>query len=114
MQYFLDKNPTNSLEEIMWILKSYTQWSIKKLSLTLRSSETTIHNVLHGHDTDLRHYREVIGLLLDSSDWVMDFSELPEVVDYAFKNNMAVVAGVYDPDKKEIVLSRFILMKEKL
>ena len=111
---FMNKHTENPLGEIMWMLKSHTEWSMKELSATLNSSDTTVFNVMHGQNSGLEHYKDITKLLLYSFDWTTDFSELPEVLECALENDFPIIAGVYDPDKKEIMMQRFIMMKEKL
>lgn len=104
----------NLLGCVMWMFKDLSTWSIENLSEEIHASNSTIYHVLNGENTNLKYYFAVWLLLGESTDWVIDTSQLGELFDYALTHDQSLAVGVVDKDNKRVRLWKAFLKKERL
>lgn len=103
---------TTILEKLMNAFTKRDGSPIKLLSFTLRSSNSTILNLIHGKSHNMEHYMVLFSYYSRSLGWKEDFSRVPELLEKALKEGNTLVIGVKDRKTGEVVECADLFGKE--
>lgn len=102
----------NNVGEIMHCLRAQSQATIREISADLLHSPNTVCGIIHGESHELSFYITFMRYCLKETEWEIDLSEVSEIIDYAFSNNLPLIVGAYDHQQKNVVQQRFVMMKK--
>lgn len=105
------KDKYEILAELIGLLKAQSSFSIRTYANLLGHSSRTVFEMMRGEDYPVSFYVDLIAGLADSADWVIDFSEVPEMLEYILSTDCMLIVGAYDPVSHAIGEYRFVMMK---